>query len=309
MAMPLALTLAYMASPRIFASRVPAWRRLLALADAAAAQLTILWQGLFTDARGSVRLEALARTLEAPNILEAQALVSQTWHMAVEVPARRLLPVLATETITDAARLMEPTVSRLVGQPVTYTTGLPETAQWVNEFVGTQIRDITATTRQAVQQTLRAGWNAGTAPRPLARQIRDVIGLTPRQGQTIERLRERLEAQGKTATEVQRSVAQATAKAIRYRAETISRTESITLANRGSHETLLNAVRRGYVEEERVRRFWLLTPGACETCQEVPGMNPDGVGANEPFQTPLGTVMFPTLHPRCRCTTTTSLVA
>jgi hypothetical protein len=203
---------------------------------------------------------------------------------------------------------MEPTVSRLVGQPVTYTTGLPETAQWVNEFVGTQIRDITATTRQAVQQTLRAGWNAGTAPRVLARQIRDVIGLTPRQAQTIARLRDQLEAQGKTAAQVQRSVDQATAKAIRYRAETIARTESVNLANRGSYETLLNAVRRGYVAAERIRRFWGLTPGACETCQEVPEMNPDGVGVYEPFQTPLGPVMFPTLHPRCRCRTTTSLV-
>jgi hypothetical protein len=306
--MPLALDITYRRPPRTFASRVPAWRRLLALADAAAVKLTTLWQGFFTDARGGVQIEALARTLEAPNILEAQALISQTWHMEVELPARRLLPALATETITDAARLMEPTVSRLVGQPVTYITGLPETAQWVNEFVGTQIRDITATTRQAVQQVLRAGWQAGTAPRPLARQLRDIIGLTPRQAQTIERLRGQLQAQGKTAAEVQRSVAQATAKAIRYRAETISRTESITLANRGSHETLLNAVRRGYVAEERVRRFWLLTPGACETCQEVPGMNPEGVGVNEPFQTPLGTVLFPTLHPRCRCATTTSLV-
>jgi hypothetical protein len=308
--MPLMLDVTYQRLPRIFASRVPAWRRLLALADAAAVKLTTLWSGFFSDARGSVRLEALARTLEAPNILEAQALVSQTWHMEVEVPARRLLPVLATETITDAARLMEPTVSRLVGQPVTYTTGLPETAQWVNTFVGTQIRDITATTRQAVQQVLRAGWNAGTAPRPLARQIRDVIGLTPRQAQTIERLRGQLQAQGKTVAQVQRSVEQATTKALRYRAETIARTESLTLANRGSFETTTQAVRRGYIDEQRLRRFWLVTEGknTCAECLAIPAMNPDGVGLYEEFQTGQGTLLFPPLHPNCRCTVTTNVV-
>ena len=306
--MPLVLALAYTPPPRVFASRVPVWRRLLALADAAATKLTTLWQGLFTDARGTVRIDALAQALDAPNILEAQALVSQTWHFAVEIPARRILPVLATETVQEAARLMEPTVSRLVEQAVTYTTGLPETAQWVNEYVGTQIRDISATTLKTVQQVLREGWNAGTAPRALARQLRDVIGLAPRQRIAIERLRERLEAQGKAPSQVQRNVEQATQRALRYRAEMVSRTESITLANRGAHETLLNAVRRGYVAEDRVRRFWLLTPGACPVCQEVPAMNPEGVGLHEPFQTPNGTSMHPALHPQCRCATTTSLV-
>ncbi len=155
--MPLAIHVgvAYVSPPRTYASHVPAWRRLLALADAAVDRFTTLWRGLLTDVRGTVRLEGLAQALDAPNILEAQAFVAQAWHVAAELPARQLLPILATEVVQEAARLMETTVSRLVGQPVMYTTGLPETAQWVHAYVGTQIRDISATTLKTVQQVLR----------------------------------------------------------------------------------------------------------------------------------------------------------
>jgi len=307
--MPFTMTLTSTPPPRVFVSRLPAWRRLLALADAAATKLTTLWSGLFTDARGAVRIETLASTLEAPNILEAQALVSQTWHVAVELPARRILPVLATETVQDAGRLMGPTVSRLTGQAVTYTTGLPETAHWVNEYVGTQIRDISATTLKMVQQVLREGWQAGTAPRALARQLRGVIGLTPRQQRAIERLRGRLEAQGQTAMQVQRSVEQATRQAIKYRAETIARSESVTLANRGSFETMQTAIKSGFVDGNRVRRYWLVTEEtACPNiCAPIPGMNPDGVGPDEAFHTPVGPLLYPIAHPRCRCSTIVKL--
>jgi len=39
----------------------------------------------------------------------------------------------------------------------------------------------------------------------------------------------------------------------------------------------------------------------CEYCEAVPDMNPDGVPLGGQFQTPLGPVDGPTLHPQCRC--------
>jgi hypothetical protein len=39
----------------------------------------------------------------------------------------------------------------------------------------------------------------------------------------------------------------------------------------------------------------------CSICRAIPGMNPDGVGLHEPFQTPIGPIMHPAAHPACRC--------
>ncbi len=56
--------------------------------------------------------------------------------------------------------------------------------------------------------------------------------------------------------------------------------------------------------DDSARRFWIVTPDdrLCPECAAVPGMNPDGVGLDEEFDTPYGPMEGPTLHPQCRCT-------
>jgi hypothetical protein len=278
-------------------SGVPWWKRLLSVADTARMSFQTLWSQLFLDARVQLREAPLDEAL-ALHPLEARAVISQVWERTVEEPARQLLPPLSTQVITDAARVMTPTLSQLVGPHLGYTTGLPETAQWVQQYVGAQIRDITATTRQAVQQILREGWQAGTAPHALARQLREVLGVTPRQRQTLDRLRARLTEQGMAPMTVERQIARATQRAVQIRAEVIARTETLALSNRGSYETLLQSVRRSYVEADRVRRHWSITAGACAICIAIAERYPNGVGLHDAFEGPDGPILTPPSHPQ-----------
>lgn len=97
-------------------------------------------------------------------------------------------------------------------------------------------------------------------------------------------------------------------KMLRRRANVIARTETIIAANAGNRELVKQAIEQGFAPRDRMRRFWLVTPDdrTCEDiCVPIPDMNPNGVGIDEPYQTPVGPVMTPgETHPACRCSET-----
>jgi hypothetical protein len=282
---------------------LPLWRKLHAIADSARDRFTALWQHFFLDARLRVSREDLTDVLDRPNVLEAQMRVTQLWEQAVERPARRTLPDLGMGVVEDMGQAATIALApRLTGDTV-YTTGLAETEQWVQTYIGRQITAITDTTLTTIRRTLQEGWRAGTPPKALARELRDVIGLTPRQATAIARQEAKLVAQGQAPSQVRRAGEQLRRQAIRQRAEVISRSESLAMGNYGAHSALDQSVRRGYVDESRIRRHWLATTDSkcCEDCLAIDGMNPDGVGLHEEFQTPFGPLLLPPGHPNCRC--------
>lgn len=93
-------------------------------------------------------------------------------------------------------------------------------------------------------------------------------------------------------------------KYLKYRAQTIARTESMRAVNAGARQAWQQAISEGKVDKALVRRQWILSEDErlCQWCAAVPKMNPKrGVKFDEPYQTPLGNVMHGPLHPSCRC--------
>jgi hypothetical protein len=194
--------------------------------------------------------------------------------------------------------------------PLVYTRGTVETQQWVEQYVGTTVRDMTQTSMLTVQWVLRGGTQDGLASRTIARNVRQVLGLTPRQQRALETLRQRLAAQGIPANEIQRHVRDATTRGLAQRAKMLAEYQALTLAHQGAHEATVQAVARGVMAPEQVRRRWVITAGACVTiCVPIRGMNPPGgVGLYEAFETPAGPLMYPPAHPACRCGIVTTVV-
>ncbi len=94
-------------------------------------------------------------------------------------------------------------------------------------------------------------------------------------------------------------------RALRLRAETIALNEASEVAHEAQVEAWRQAVGRGVVQESAVRRFWV-TAGDDDvrrTHREVPSLNKDGVGLEQPFQTYKGPVMQPgwRFDAGCRC--------
>jgi hypothetical protein len=293
--------------------RVPVWRLLLREAELVAPEFVTLWQTLFQDVQAHVDLHALQAAMERGAVMAATTLLQTAWEQHADIPARAILPVLLRQTVERVAIAVHPSlraaVAVMLGAPAP-PLALPASLPWIETYAGEQIEEIGATTLRAVKDILLKEFGQGTSVQRVAEQLRSEIGLTPRQVRSVGQLRQRLETDGRTAREVAKAAETASQVGLRQRALTIARTESMAAANEGSYALLQRAVQDGLATEESVRRRWLTARDehTCKFCAPVPGMNPDGVGLDGEFQTPLGPALNPPLHPNCRCTTTTSLV-
>jgi hypothetical protein len=101
--------------------------------------------------------------------------------------------------------------------------------------------------------------------------------------------------------QIDKMVARYAERQLKHRAEMIARTETIRAANAGQVESWMQAQEQGLTGTMRER--WLVASDErlCPNCQEIPGMNPDGVVIGGMFQTPYGPIMHPPAHPMCRC--------
>lgn len=137
----------------------------------------------------------------------------------------------------------------------------------------------------------------------------------PKDGITERRLRDfrfdgtlaRAVETGKPLSEAQidKMVARYEERWLKYRAQTIARTEALRTTNVGVQDAWRQAVEKNKVSESLLRRMWIVAKDErlCEICAPIPGMNPKrGVKFGQPFATPKGPQMMPPSHPNCRCT-------
>lgn len=204
------------------------------------------------------------------------------------------------------------------------------------------VSNITETTRETVTQAISYSIAAGRNPRQTAYDFRAAIGLTPSQLDVVQNYRRLLEEASPEALDrtlrdarSDRSVARAVESGIsldsdqidslteryrqrmvKWRAETIARTESLRAINMGEYESILAAHKAGKISPY-LKRFWIVSNDERVRRHhlDIPQLNSLGVGIEESFQTPLGPLRYP-LDPEgaarnvinCRCRVRYSIV-
>lgn len=312
--MPLTILVAARPAQRRFVdtpSRVAAWQLLHREADRAYPELRDLWRVVFTDLKDAVDTDAMRAALRRGNLLDVERLIAPAWR-EVSDAVRLPLQLLLRETAQRSAEAMLPATEAALGAQITVQFGVvvPHALTAIETYVGTQIVGIGDTTLRSVRAVIRRGFEEGRSMTRMMRDLEAFVGLTPRQTEALETLRARLLDAGKTRAQAQAQVERAARRALQLRVENISRTESLYASNAGQQGLWEEAERQGTLDPARFRRRWILTPDdrlCLNICAPVPGQNPSGVGLHEPFQTPIGPVMFPPVHPMCRCAV--SLVA
>jgi hypothetical protein len=248
--------------------------------------------------------------------------------------ARAEQGVLATKPVVKAELGVEMSLNLLNPESVAFLQAY--TFSLIREVSdSTRLREVSDSTRLAIRDVVLRAFNEGGHPFEQARTIRNLIGLTNRQGQAVTNFRNMLQsgdpAKMQEALEralrdrrfdptVFRAIQQQAAipkarvdrmvqryydRYLNYRARNIARTETLRASNAGQQEVWRQAEEQGFLPPDRTRRKWIVTPDdrLCPLCQPVPGMNKEGVGLREGFNTPIGPVQYPPLHPSCRCTT------
>lgn len=179
--------------------------------------------------------------------------------------------------------------------------------------------------REGVRVVVSLGAARGLTVEQQARAIRNIVGLPPnwaaapmnlgnelREGRftSTRRLsavdkaviRKRLR-EGTITEDFIASMENKYARSLeRARALTIARTESLDSSMHGLRTSWRQAAREG-VLPETARRMYIVTPDdrLRPDHARVPALNPEGVGLDEPFQTPFGPLMGPPIAPNCRC--------
>lgn len=195
------------------------------------------------------------------------------------------------------------------------------TVSYLERYKLDLIQQIGSNTREAVRTSLIADQIAGINPVETARNFRNTLGLTAKQEQSVRNYKTYLETLDRQALQrqlrdkrhdsvinraivdqkplsseqIEKMTNRYRERYIKYRSETIARTEALRAVSIGNRAALDQMINNADVDTEKLRRFWHYT-GDSRTRQahrEIPGMNKEGRKLDEPFQTPLGPLMFP----------------
>jgi len=220
------------------------------------------------------------------------------------------------------------------GIQFTFSQVNPEAVAYAQSYEMDLIRELTDDTLQNVRRVITQGVTAGDNPIDIARDVRQYIGLTQRQMQAVKNYRSYLESGDSQALarqlrdrrfdpslrravagdkalsreQIDRQVDRYTQRYLKYRAETIARTEAKRALGSGNQLLWNQAVTAGRVEESQVTKEWL-TVGDDHVRDAHQEINGQVVGLNDPFTSSYGDIMYPGdpgadpgLTINCRCT-------
>lgn len=295
--------------------------------------------------RALIPEQELARMIEEGSVSAALGSVSD---QQVSAAMQEFSAAMSQSAVAGAALAAEtqPTVMGQNGLRVQFVfdPANPHVGDFAREQAAHRIREVSTDIRAVVRSVIERETMAGRNPRTTARIVRQSIGLTMRQEAAVTNYRRMLQNLDKTALErelrdrrfdsalrrairnqeplsasqVNRMVDRYRERYIKYRSEVIARTESIRSLQGGARALYQSYIDDGRIAVQQVRRFWHYTHDSRtrDEHRQIPGMNPEGVGQDEPFDTPLGPLMFPgdpTGVPEnvinCRCTVITRVVA
>lgn len=323
-------------------ARRPGRRYIVELAEQLEPSMRDAFLGAVDNLRGDIKIGALAALLEQGKIDEALAALAVTPALfrGLETEIRRAYEAGGKATVASIPkRAMRPQVIVRFdpGAPSAEAWLSQRAGTLIRDITDEQLELI----RRHLINGMNAGVNprtvaldlAGRINRATGRREGGLIGLTESQWQHTLNYREELLSGNASALQsalgrqlrdrrfdravlaalkagtpidagmVEHMVARYRDNYLGFRAETIARREMILALNASAHEGFRQAVARGSIRAEQVRRFWR-TAGDSKVRPDhvaTPGLNPDGRGLEEPFVTPDGPRMYGGLDPNCRC--------
>jgi hypothetical protein len=211
----------------------------------------------------------------------------------------------------DTAKQNDPQPIPLPAAEPTFTFSFditnPEAVTWIRAHAAELVADVTDETRMAIRALVQRSFQEGIAPRKLARMIREHIGLTRVHSNALFNYQNSLE---EAITEGSQAAFDRAPKLfqryhdrlLRYRANNIARTETITASAEGQKQLWSQMEGQGFLDKDDGYKAWLVTRDErlCPICAPIPTMN-GPIPRKDAFKTPRGDMMGPPAHPQCRC--------
>lgn len=278
---------------------------------------------------GQVDIEQLRQLIEQGRIREA---IDQIEQAAIAQGYGPFLDAVTAGTI-GAARATARLETQHSGLAVRFAQTNPQAVEFLRNYEMDLIRELTDDVRASVRSVIDAGVQAGRNPLDIARDIRGQIGLTGRQSQAVQNYRRLLEqgdgdalarqlrdrrfdpsvrshvagTRALSDDQINNLVGRYQARYLKYRSETIARTEAKRALGSGNQLLWNQAVTDGQIGEGQVTKKWA-TVGDHKVRQAHVELNGQVRGLNERFTCSQGTIMYPGdpaadagLTVNCRC--------
>lgn len=181
-----------------------------------------------------------------------------------------------------------------------FSITLPETARVFNEYTVAIVKKIKENTLDSILNVYNIDMRKNLSANTIANDIYDSIGLTKRQSTALVNYKRSLESsEGANITKafnpfkrIKELVKKLYNRFFGERLKVISETESNRILNMGEFEAVQQST--GILQDNK-RRFWVHSNDerVRASHRQIPSLNPNGVGYDEPFITPLGPLRYP----------------
>lgn len=313
-------------------------RRILRLIDSQSAAIKRSFMGFISSVTDDKLMAQVRSLLESRDIEGALSIVdSHVVRLGSILPAT-FNAVGQAEVAALAANL----ASRVGGTAISWNPTHPRAAELMRNNRLNFIRQFTNEQRSVTREALQNGYAEGLGSKAIANTFRGSIGLTRAQSKAVDNYRRSLnegsmdalsrslrdrrsdpkvtrlfsDGQSLTPEQIETMVERYRLNYIRFRAETIARTEGVKVTSMARQEALSQSVEDLEIPVERLTRIWNSTVDA-RTRDSHAVMNGQEVGFNEPFVSGDGNYLMYPGDPaapieeiaNCRCTVSNSIAA
>lgn len=176
----------------------------------------------------------------------------------------------------------------------------PRTVSWARTNAGRLITNLWGSQEDTVRSLVARASSGQLTVGSVARSLQSFIGLTEQQYGWVDnhynRTFERLVRDGFSVADAEALADQANGRyyqqVLRYRSETIARTEILSAAHQGRVLAWEQGIEGGYIDPSWQQQ-WIASYDACDSCSPLDGMK---IPLRDTW--PLG---GPPAHPNCRC--------
>lgn len=234
----------------------------------------------------------------------SQAVVSRWQGQYADFVNNRLTPIWRAGGSTAATFIEDRLQLRFPGYQPRFPKILERIDDWIDKRGGELIVGLTDSQRKAVNAILRHyTTEVPLAPAELAKVIRPVVGLTPREAEAVRKRREQLINQGFSPLKATEQAARYAATLHRVRANRIARTELASAFNQGNLSTIKQGIEDGDLLPDVVK-VWNTAEDerVCPICRPLNGDDKPVEGDDTTFTSGKFSAEVPPIHPSCRCT-------
>jgi hypothetical protein len=274
----------------------PEWRTLHGVANQQQQNMRRAFQRGIAQFADKITIAELQRAFEAGDLGAVEAAIP--WG---DLPAdlEEMADVIL-DTVENGAKASLRHLPDAIQANLRFDLLNPHSVEFIRQYRFNLIRQVGEQTQMAIRAIIERAFQEGLHPYRSARLIKPLVGLTERHGRAVMRYYAQLLADGVTLERADVLAKRYANRLHNYRARNIARTETMRAANAGQQLLWEQGVEEGLINPARTMREWIVTPDdrLCKFCEP---MDTQKVGMDEDFQSDLGPVHEPPLHPSCRC--------